>query len=73
MKKKYIPIVESAEKWSISPRQVQNLCLAGSVPGAVRFGRSWMIPEGTPKPADCRTKGAREEKAKNAANLPFYL
>ena len=71
MKRKYIPIVEAAETWGISPRQVQNLCLAGSVPGAVRFGRSWMIPEGTPKPADGRTKRARAEKARNAANLPM--
>ena len=39
MKQKYIPISEAAEKCDISPRQVQNLCRAGSVPDAVRFGR----------------------------------
>ena len=71
MPQKYIPIAEAAEKWNISPRQVQNLCRAGSVPGAVRFGRSWMIPDKASKPADGRTKGARAEKAQNAANLPM--
>ena len=71
MPQKYIPIAEAAEKWNISPRQVQNLCRAGSVPGAVRFGRSWMIPNKASKPADGRTKGARAEKAQNAANLPM--
>lgn len=68
---KYIRITEAAERWNVSHRQVQNLCRAGSVPGAVRFGRSWMIPEGTPKPADGRTKQAREEKHRNAANMPM--
>ena len=71
MKQKYIPIAEAAEKWNISPRQVQNLCRAGSVAGAVRFGRSWMIPEETRKPADGRTRMAKDEKSKNAANLPM--
>ena len=71
MPQKYIRITEAAEIWSISPRQVQNLCRSGSVPGAVRFGRSWMIPVGTPKPIDGRTRRAKEEKAQDAANLPM--
>lgn len=71
MPQKYMPISEAADMWNISPRQVQNLCRAGSVPGAVRFGRSWMIPAGTPKPVDGRTKRARVERGQNAANLPM--
>ena len=72
MPQKYIRITEAAEIWSISPRQVQNLCRSGSVPGAVRFGRSWMIPVGTPKPIDGRTRRAKEEKAQEATNSHTY-
>lgn len=71
MKQKYIPISEAAEKWNLSPRQVQNLCRAGSVPNAVRFGRSWMIPENAAKPVDGRTRQVRHAKVQNATNLPM--
>lgn len=70
MKQKYIPISEAAEKWDISPRQVQNLCRAGSVPDAVRFGRSWMIPENADKPLDGRTRQAKRQKVQDAPICP---
>lgn len=71
MKQNYIPIAEAAEKWHISPRQVQNLCRAGAIAGAVRFGRSWMIPAEARKPEDGRTKRAKAEKANRLPNLPM--
>ena len=58
----YLKIDEVAAQWGISPRRLQTLCAQGKVEGATRFGRAWMIPKTTPKPADGRTKQAREEK-----------
>lgn len=55
----YLKIEEIAEKWGIGVRRVQLLCSEGKIPGAVRFGRDWMIPKDAPKPADGRTKAAR--------------
>ncbi|MBP8641249.1 MAG: helix-turn-helix domain-containing protein [Oscillospiraceae bacterium] len=46
---------EAAEKWSISPRQVQLLCAKGRIPGAVRFGSAWVIPSNAVKPKDGRS------------------
>lgn len=48
----YLKIQEVAPKWGVSTRNVQMLCAAGKIPGAVRFGRDWMIPKDAPKPAD---------------------
>ena len=58
----YQKIDEVAAKWGISPRRLQTLCAQGKIEGATRFGRAWMIPRSAPKPADGRTKAAREEK-----------
>ena len=55
----YLKIQEVAPKWGVSTRNVQMLCAAGKIPGAVRFGRDWMIPKDAPKPADGRSRAAR--------------
>ena len=51
--------MEAAELWGITMRRVQVLCENGKVKGAVRMGRTWIIPRGTPKPIDGRTKQAK--------------
>lgn len=45
---------KAAEKWGITPRQVQLLCAQGRIPGAVRFGNAWVIPVDAQKPKDGR-------------------
>lgn len=47
---------EVAEKWSITPRQVQLLCAKGRISGAVRFGNAWVIPSNAEKPKDGRSQ-----------------
>ena len=46
----YIKADEAAQKWDISKRQVQYLCVRGRIEGAVKFGNTWAIPEGVNKP-----------------------
>ena len=46
---------EATEKWGVTPRQVQLLCATGRIPGAVRFGNAWVIPEDAQKPQDGRS------------------
>ena len=55
----YLKIDEAAEKWGLGVRRVQILCSEGKIAGAVRFGRSWMIPKDAHKPVDGRTKAGR--------------
>jgi hypothetical protein len=53
---------ETAELWGITTRQVQLLCDKGQIAGAERLGKIWVIPKGTPKPVDGRTKAAKLQK-----------
>ena len=58
----YISISEAAKKWELTPRNVQILCSNGRVEGAMRLGRSWMIPSNASKPIDGRTKAAKSQR-----------
>ena len=52
---------EAAGIWGITARRVQVLCDKGQVNGAVRMGRTWIIPKSTTKPIDGRTKAAKTQ------------
>lgn len=52
----YMTVLEAAKKWGITSRWVQKLCDENRIDGAVRFGRAWMIPRESQKPADNRKK-----------------
>ena len=52
MIKGYKTITEMAEEWEVTTRWIQMLCKNGSIEGAELVGRTWVIPEGTKKPAD---------------------
>ena len=52
----YLKISEIAEKWGIKQRRINTLCLGGRIPGAVKFGTTWAIPEDAEKPKDARIK-----------------
>ena len=57
----YITPKEAGEIWGISERRVQYLCSNGQVNGVKRLGgKVWVIPIGTPKPLDGRTKAAKQ-------------
>lgn len=51
---KYISCLDAAKKWKISERRVQKLCEDGRIPGIIKFGRMWMIPQDAQKPTDPR-------------------
>lgn len=48
----YITVQEAAEKWGVTPRQVQILCKCNRVAGAMRMSRIWIIPENAEKPTN---------------------
>ena len=50
----YISIREASCRRGVSERRVNRNCVAGRIPGASRFGRSWAIPEDAKKPSDSR-------------------
>lgn len=60
----YMSVYDVSQKWNISVRRVQELCKTGKIEGAIRFGKSWMIPKDAKKPIDRRKK---REKHKTMA------
>lgn len=51
----YMSTVQFAERWGISDRRVRLLCQQGKLDGAIRQGRTWLIPSDTKKPLDGRS------------------
>jgi excisionase family DNA binding protein len=62
MELNFITPQQAAEQWGITERQVQSLCSNGKIKDVIRLGRSWLIPKGTEKPIDGRTKIAKKSK-----------
>ena len=48
MSGKLVPIVEYARKHGVVPTAVRHKCQRGYIPGAVKIGRNWCIPEDAP-------------------------
>lgn len=40
-----ITVKEAAQKWNVTTRRVQALCKDGKIKGAIRWERTWMIPD----------------------------
>jgi len=52
----YLTTVEMSKIWNISSRRIGVLCADGRVNGAVKKGKTWLIPMDAKKPADGRFK-----------------
>lgn len=57
---------KAAELWEITARFVQILCSKGLVDGAIKMDRTWIIPKGSAKPVDGRTKAAKPNEGGEA-------
>ena len=64
METKYLSLKEMSEKWGISDRRINTLCLENRIPGAFMVGNSWAIPADAEKPADKRIRTGRYIKKK---------
>lgn len=60
----YLTTVEMSEKWNITSRRIGVLCSEGRIEGAIKKGKTWLIPSNTKKPADARYKKNQVEKEK---------
>ncbi len=58
----YLSVSQTAEKWGISTRRIQILCGEGRIPGAMRIGAFWAIPDDAAKPTDARIKNGKYVK-----------
>ena len=58
----YISIKQASEKWGITKRRIQVLCVEGRIEGAIKKGKTWLIPSDAIKPADGRYKKNQKSK-----------
>jgi hypothetical protein len=66
MTQEYATVADMAERWNLTKRQVQKFCNAGMIPGAIRFGIVWAIPEDAEKPTRTgKSKPGRKPKSAN--------
>lgn len=50
----YLTTAELSEKWNITPRRIGVLCSEGRIDGAIKKGKTWLIPAKSTKPLDAR-------------------
>lgn len=50
----FLTTVEMSEIWGISSRRISLLCSEGRVEGALKKGKTWLIPDNATKPEDPR-------------------
>ena len=50
----FLTTAEMSEIWKISSRRISFLCSEGRVQGAIKKGKTWLIPESAKKPEDPR-------------------
>ena len=60
----YLSISQVSEKWGVSVRRIQTLCVTGRIPGATKIGSYWAILSDAEKPNDERIKTGRYIKKK---------
>ena len=60
--KDFLTISEVAEKWNVTIRWVNELCNAGRIKGAAKFGNTWAIPADAKRPPDRRVKSGKYVK-----------
>lgn len=53
---------EISAEWNIATRTVTALCKSGKIPGAIKSGKSWLIPEDAVRPKDNRISSGKYKK-----------
>lgn len=58
----YLTTVEMSERWNITSRRIGVLCAEGRIKGAIKKGKTWLIPSDAEKPLDGRYKKKEVEE-----------
>ncbi len=60
----YLTTIELSKLWGISSRRIGVLCAEGRLEGAIKKGKTWLIPSDVKKPKDERIKNGKYVKPK---------
>lgn len=69
----YLTVKETALKWNISERSVQNYCANQKIPDAKCIGKQWMIPASSERPSDGRLKSAKGHQDIYSYHFPLFV
>ncbi len=65
---------EMASIWNVTERTVTAFCKTGKIPGAIKVGKSWQIPNDAEKPVDGRISSGRYiKKSSELKSLPIGI
>ncbi len=66
---------EMAAIWNVTERTVTTFCKSGKIPGAIKSGKSWQIPDDAEKPMDGRVSSGKyvKETKKRLKPLPIGI
>ena len=64
---------EIAIEWEVPVRTVNDWCKKGKIPGAVKTGRDWQIPDNAVRPVDGRISSGKYAKEKNGVTKPLPI
>ena len=66
---------EIAAIWNVTERTVTTFCKSGKIPGAIKSGKSWQIPDDAEKPMDGRVSSGKyvKETKKRLKPLPIGI
>ena len=62
-----------AIEWEMSKRAINDLCNKGKIPGVVKEGRKWLIPDDAARPIDGRVSSGKYAKRNNAKIKPLPI
>ena len=63
-----------ADEWKLSKRTINDLCNKGKIPGAIKEGRKWLIPDDAVRPVDKRVhSGKYTKKIEYNKTLPIGI
>lgn len=63
---------EMAKLWGVTERTVTTFCKTGKIPGAVKEGKSWRIPDEAEKPVDGRILSGKYVKKEEKEVLILF-
>ena len=62
---------DAAKRWRLTERRITGLCRSGKIPGAIKKGGVWYVPEAAQRPTDGRVRTGAYIKADSRQKLPL--
>lgn len=60
----FLTTKQASELWGITARRIAILCEQGRISGAVKAGKTWLLPPNSQKPNDARFKEVKLREGK---------